>query len=188
MNRKNLLFVAGAGLIFLASCQSPKDQIVRKWQVENIEVPARDSMMKVQEKSIDTITVLDSNMAMFMGTNNLDSFKMLAKQQMAETKKQQDEQVKQMSMTFLKDGIMLQEGGGRTDSAKWVMSEDGKKVTLSPVTAQAGMPNSDQAFLVDKISSSNLRLKIEQPQGVVYINFKAAGEQKAEAKKEEEKK
>ena len=188
MNRKNLLFVAGAGLIFLASCQSPKDQIVRKWQVENVEVPAQDSMMKVREKSIDTITVLDSNMAMFMGTNNLDSFKMLAKQQMAESKKQQEEQVKQMSMTFLKDGIMLQEGGGRTDSAKWVLSEDGKKLMLSALNPPAGMPNRTDTFIVDKISGSNLRFKIEQPQGVVFINLKAAGEQKAEAKKEEEKK
>ena len=188
MNRKNLLFVAGASLIFLAACQSPKDQIVRKWQVEGIESATRDSMFKVQEKSIDTITVIDSNMAMFMGTTNVDSFKTMAKAKMAESKTEQENQMKQISMNFLKDGIMIQEGGGRADSLKWVLTEDGKQLLLSALNPPAGMPNRTDTLHVDKISASNLRFKVVNPQGNLFINLKAAGETKAEDKKAEEKK
>lgn len=187
MNRKNLLFAAGAGLIFLAACQSPKDQIVRKWQVEGIESPTRDSMFKVQEKSIDTITVVDSNMAMYLGTFNVDSVKMIAKKQMAESKLQQDKQVKEISMNFLKDGIMIQEGGGRTDSLKWVLTDD-KKLLLSALNPPAGMPNRTDTLIVDKISGTDLRFKVDNPQGQLFINLKAAGEKKADDKKAEEKK
>jgi hypothetical protein len=187
MTRKNILFVAGCCLFFLAACQSPKDQIARKWQVDSFENPTADSMMKVQEKSIDTMTVVDSSVAMYLGTFNLDSVKMIAKKQMQDFKQQQLEAVRQNSMNFLKDGIVIFEAGnGKADSGKWAMLD--KKLVLSPKTPQPGAPSQSDTFSIEKISGSELRLKRQQGENVMFINMKAAGEKKAEEKKTEEKK
>lgn len=187
MTRKNLLFVAGSCLLFLAACQSPKEQIVRKWQIDSFESPYRDSMMKVQEHSIDTITMVDSNMAMYAGTFNPDSFKMIIKKQMKDQKDEQEKMAKQITMNFLKDGIMIQEGGGRSDSMKYTMPDD-KTLELSPLNPPAGMPNKPEKLTIEKISSSEMRLKVGKEHQEMFISMKAAGEKKADEKKADEKK
>ncbi len=187
MTRKNLLFVAGCGLFFLAACQSPKDQLARKWQVDTVEDPFTDSMMKIQEKSIDTISVVDSNMAMYAGTFNLDSFKMIIKKQMNDQKEEKEKMAKQISMNFLKDGIMIQEGGGRSDSLKYSLTDDNKAVVLKAKTPPPGMPDRSDTLHVDKLSASELRFKVSQGPRSLFINLKPASEKKAEEKKEEKK-
>jgi hypothetical protein len=188
MTRKKLLFVAGCGLFFMAACQSPKDQLARKWQVDGLENPFRDSMMTIQEKSIDTISVIDSNMAMYAGTTNLDSFKMIIKKQIKEQKEEQEKMAKEITMDFQKDGIMIQEGGGRTDSLKYTFADDGKYVTLKAKTPPPGMPDRSDTLFVDKLSSSELRFRVSQGGGrPLFINMKPAGGKKAEEKKEEKK-
>lgn len=184
MTRKNLLFVAGCSLFFLAACQSPKDQLARKWQVDGIEDPFRDSMMTVQEKSIDTISVVDSNMAMYAGTFNVDSFKMIIKKQMNDQKEEQQKLAKQISMNFLKDGIMLQEGAGRSDSLKYTLTEDNKALVLQPKTPAPGMERKDTLH-IEKLSASELRLKVSEGPRSLYINLKPAENKKADEKKEE---
>lgn len=157
----------------MAACQSPKDQIVRKWQIDSFESPYRDSMMKVQEHSIDTITVVDSGMAMFAGTFNADSFKTIIKKQMKDQKEEQDKMAKQITMNFQKDGIMIQEGSGRTDSLKYTMPDE-KTLELSMMNPPAGMPNKPEKLMIEKISSSEMRLKAGKDNQIVYINLKAA--------------
>lgn len=187
MTRKNLLFVAGCGLFFLAACQSPKDQLARKWQVDGVEDPFRDSMMTVQEKSIDTITVVDSNMAMYAGTFNVDSFKTIIKKQMSDQKVEQEKMAKQISMNFQKDGTMIQEGAGRSDSLKYTLAEDNKFVILKAKTPPPGMPDRADTLHIEKLSSSELRFRVSQGPRNLFINLKPASEKKAEEKKEEKK-
>jgi len=188
MTRKNRLFVAGSCLLLLAACQSPKDQIVRKWQIDSFESPFRDSMAKVQEHSIDTITVVDSNMAMYVGTFNVDSFKMLLKKQIKQQKEEYEKAAKESTLTFTKDGFMInEEGSGRKDSLKYTLTDD-KKLVVTPVNAPAGMPNKPDTINIEKISASEMRFKVGKEKQIMYINLKAAGENKAAEKKAEEKK
>jgi hypothetical protein len=184
MTRKNILFAAGCSLIFLAACQSPKDQIVRKWQMDKIESPTADSMMKLREKAIDTMTTFDSSMVMYFHTTNLDSIKLLMKKEMQTYKEQQEASAKQGSMNFRKDGIIIFEGGGNADSLKWQLIEE-KKLVLSAIDPSKGPAQMD-TFIVDKLTSSDLRLKLEKGTNKVFFNLKPAGEKKAE--KAEEKK
>ncbi|WP_162902796.1 hypothetical protein [Taibaiella koreensis] len=189
MTRKNRLFVAGSCLLLLAACQSPKDQIVRKWQIDSFESPFRDSMLKVQEHSIDTITVVDSNMAMYVGTFNVDSFKMLLKKQIRQSKEDYEKAAKESRLTFTKDGYMINEEGsaGRKDSMKYTLTDD-KKLIVKPVNIPAGMPSKPDTINIEKISSSEMRFKVGKEKQVMYINLKPAGESKATEKKAEEKK
>lgn len=194
MNRKNLLLVAGGALLFMAACQSSTDQIVRKWQVTSMENPIEDSMIKVQEHSIDTISTLDSNMITYFGSSNLDSIKTVIKKNFKEnidnSKKQQEEFIKQLTMDFHKDSTLIQEGGGRADTLKYALDDKKKELTLSLKNAPAGMPNKPVVMKIEKLTSSELRLKVQQEgqSSGVYINLKPAAEKKAEEKKAEEKK
>jgi hypothetical protein len=189
MNRKNILFVAGCCLFFLASCQSSNDQIVRKWQVESVDNPSQDSMMNVQRKSIDTISTLDSAMIEYFQSTNLDSIKKEIQidfdKSMAERKKQFEEYVKQITMEFRSDSIMLQTVMGNSDSAKWFLA-DSKTIVLSPLNPMPGAPDSKDTFFIDKSSSNELRLKIAKAGSISYINMKAATESKS-AKEETQK-
>lgn len=183
MNRKNLLLAAGCGLLILASCQSSnKDQIVGKWQMVNVESPFMDSIMKAQEHAIDTISTLDSNMARMAGTNNLDSFKMMFKKQMQSQKEAMDEMVKNITMEFQKDGTMLQADGGRVDTLSYIVTTD-KKLKLALKNPPAGAPKDTTTLAIEKLSSSELRLKMGEGNQARYANLKAASEKKAEEKK-----
>jgi|SRR5690606_239922 len=168
MKLNSILLAAGCGLFFLASCQSPKDQIVRKWQVSSYSSPAADSMYQLQLEMYDTLSTVDSNMAMFFQTDNLDSIKAIGKRNLEEAKKQQDEMVKQITMEFRKDGYMVQEGQGRRDSIQYTVSD--KQILLT-------MPGQEvvaDTFRIEKISASDLRLKVGPEGDESYIDLKAA--------------
>lgn len=145
-------------------------------------------MMKVQEHNIDTITVVDSNMAMYVGTFNVDSFKMLIKKQIKEQREMQEKAAKESSLTFTKDGYMInQDGSGRKDSMKYTMTDD-KKLVMTAMNVPAGMPSKPETLAIEKITGSEMRFKVGKEKQVMYINLKAASESKAEEKKGEEKK
>lgn|GEM_PF-1061514 len=193
MTRKNIFFAAGCCLLFMAACQSPQDQIVRKWQVESVENPSEDSLIKVQEQSIDTITTLDSNMILYFGSTNVDSVKTAIKKTFKEnvenSKKQQAEFIKQVTMEFRKDSTMVQTVMGKSDTAKWYMEKDKKSIVLAPLHPMAGMPDRKDVYQIEKLTSSQLRFKVSQNNIHTYINLKAASdEKKADEKKAEEKK
>lgn len=188
MTRKNLLFVAGCSLFFLAACQSSKDQIVRKWQVESVDNPAEDSSILAQQKSIDTITTLDSSMITYFGSTNVDSIKSEIKKEFLKNveqgKKQRSEYLKQITMDFRSDSIMIQTAMGNSDTAKWYLAGD-KDIVLVPLRPIAGAPDRKDTFHIEKIGSSNLRLKITQSGMSSYINLIAATEKKAEKKEDD---
>ncbi len=168
MKLNTILLAAGCGLFFLASCQSPKDQIVRKWQVSSYSSPASDSLYQLQLNMYDTLTAVDSNMALFFQTYNLDSIKLIGKGKLEEAKKQQDDMVKEITMEFRKDGFMVQEGQGRKDSIKYDVKD--KLVLLT----MPGQEDITDTFHIEKISGSDLRLKVGNPGDEAFIDLKAA--------------
>jgi hypothetical protein len=198
MNRKNLLFAAGAGLILLASCQGGKNpNIAGKWQATAIEIPSQDSMMKAQMKmqtdQIDALTTVDSNMIKRFGTSDLATIKKLAKEEVAKQPEQTKEEMKkrtsEISFEIMGDGKAVSSFGGGKDSVKWYFGDDGKKLFLDPFEVKSENPmGGGQVMIFDVIyaGSDSLRLRVHQAVGQdVFLNFRPAkdGDKKAEAKK-----
>jgi len=171
MKLKTSLFLAsGSCLLFLAACQSPKGQLVKKWQVESFQNPMRDSMMKVQEHSIDTISQVDTNMAKFYRTSNLDSLKTILKKQIEDQKKMEADAAKQSAMEFFKDSTVVMYNGIHVDTAKWSLTDDNKKLTFAPLTPQG--PDQSATFDVLTLSDKKLELKINRGQSSMQINMR----------------
>ena len=89
---------------------------------------------------------------------------------------------KEVVMTFTKEGSMIQEAGGRADTALYTLTDD-KTITLKPKNAVPGMPDKPQIWHIEKISSSELKVKVDQEGHPIFINLKAASDKKAETKK-----
>lgn len=166
--KNNLILATGCCLLFLAACQSPKDQIVRKWQMESFDTPVMDSIMEVRKKSIDTMSTLDTNMAAFFGTQNLDSIKSILKAQMEEYKTQQNEVAKQGYIDFHKNGTAVFASGINVDSFKWELKGK-KQLLISPFKMDAnGHPDT---MVIENISAKGLRLKMTQGANSMFINL-----------------
>ncbi|MFA6058096.1 MAG: hypothetical protein WC756_07845 [Taibaiella sp.] len=199
MNRKNLLFVAGSCLLFLASCQGGKNpNIAGKWQATVIEVPTQDSMvkaqMKMQMEQIDALTTVDSGMIKRFGTADLETVKKMAKEEVSKQPDQMKEQMKEAAADFsfdlMKDGTAITFGKASSDTARWYFGDDGKKLLLDPFESKSknGGMQGQQVMIFDIIhaGSDSLRLRVHQPVGQdVFVNLRPA---KEGAKKAEEKK
>lgn len=162
----------------MASCQSSnKDIIVRKWQVESVDNPAQDSLFQLQLKSIDTISQMDSNMISYFNSSNLDSVKTAIKELMTKQKEEQTKQfndyVKDVSMEFRKDSIMIQAVNGMGDSAKWFLADE-KTIVIEPMPNSFMPADRKDTFHIDKANSKELRIKVMQGDNYSFINLKPA--------------
>ncbi len=132
------------------------------------------------------MTTFDSAMVMYFHTTNLDSIKLLMKKEMQNYKEQQEANAKQGSMNFRKDGIIIFEGGGNSDSMKWQLLEEKKLVLTAMDPAKA--PTQVDTFIVDKLTASDLRLKMEKGTNKVFFNLKPASEKKSRKNRESRRK
>jgi len=201
MNRKNLLFAAGAGLILLASCQGGQNNpnIKGKWQATAIDIPSQDSLMRAQMKmqtdQIDALTTVDSAMIKRFGTSDLETIKKMAKEEVAKQPEQTKEEMKRrtadISFELMDNGKALSSFGGPNskDSVRWYFGDEGKKLFLDPLEVKNENPmGGGQVMIFDVVyaGSDSLRLRVHQQVGQdVFLNFRPAkdGEKKAEEKK-----
>lgn len=169
--KNNLLLAAGCSLLLLASCQNSNTQIIGKWQVESFESPANDSMAQERLKAIDTITKVDSTMAAFLGTNNVDSIKALLKSQVEDYKEQQKDMAALTSLAFQKDSLAIFFSGPQSDTNRWsIVGKD--KLVLSPYSdAQRQAGAKDDTAIIESSSNGKLRLKINQGRNFMYANL-----------------
>lgn len=158
----------GICLLTMASCQSPKDQLTKKWQVVSFEDNHGDSMANAYLKSVDTITVVDTMMMLNFGTSNLDSIKSMMREDVDKEKEQREESAKMTSLNFKKNGYVEISNGANIDSAKWELID--KNVILS-ISDPSGTPRAD-TFTIENISSNKLKFKLEQANRKVYLNLR----------------
>lgn len=199
MNRKNLLFVAGSCLLFLASCQGGKNpNITGKWQATAIEAPGQDSIIKSQIKmqmeQIDALSSVDSNMIKRFGTSDLEAIKKMAKEEVNKQPEQMKEKMKEAAADFkfelMSDGTAITFSKEASDTANWYFADNGKKLMLDPFERKAkqGSMQGNQVMIFDIVhaGSDSLRLRFHQPVGEdVYVNLRPAkdGAKKADEKK-----
>jgi hypothetical protein len=166
--KNNLLLATGCCLLLLAACQSPKEQIAQKWQIESFEAPVMDSIMEARKHSIDTMTTIDTNMVAFFGTQDLDSIKTILKAQMDEYKTQQNEVAKQGYIDFHKNGTAIFASGINVDSLKWELKGK-KQLLLSPIKEKEGAH--PDTMTIENISAKKLRLKMTQGSNSMFVNL-----------------
>jgi hypothetical protein len=203
MIRKNLLFAAGAALLFMASCQNGNNpNIAGKWQASAIEFPTQDSIMKeqmkMQEQQIDALTEVDSNLAKQFGTNDLATIKTKAKEELAkqsgEMKKRMEEAASDFAFELMKDGKAVTFNEMGNDTATWYFADNGKKLILDPFEIKKENVNpmaQPQVMIFDVLhaSSDSLRLRFHQPVGQdVFINMRPSKGDSKKAETSEEKK
>ena len=166
----NLTLIVGIGLLSLASCQSPEEQIVKKWQVVSMENKHDDSMAQDYLKSIDTITSVDTMLAMNFGSFDLDTIKSRMKESVNADMEQRKESAKLLSLDFRKDGVVVFGNAGRMDSIKYEIV-DKKKLVFIPFPDQPeGKP--DTVFLIESISGSSLKFKMAEAPYDVFLNLR----------------
>ncbi|KAA5536673.1 hypothetical protein F0919_03100 [Taibaiella lutea] len=198
MNRKNILFAAGAGLLLLASCQGGNNpNIAGKWQATSIVAPTQDSMMqsqmKMQMDQIDALTTVDSGMINRFHTSDLETVKKMAKEEVAKQPEQMKQQMKEAAAEFsfelMKDGKAVTFSRGGSDTASWYLGDNGKKLFLDPFESKSTNPMGAQNVMIFDIihaGSDSLRLRVHQPVGNdVFVDLRPAkdSDKKTEAKK-----
>lgn len=170
--RNQLLLATGCSLIFLASCQSSKNQIIGKWQIDSFESPSMDSITQVRKKAIDTISHVDSSMASMLGTSNLDSIKKILKSHADDYKQQQKDASVLSSVSFLKNGDAVFHTGIQNDTSKWEIVGKNKLI-LSPSTeAQKKAGAKPDTAYIETISKEKIRLKLHQGKNLVFVNLR----------------
>lgn len=198
MNRKNILFAAGAGLLLLASCNGGNNpNIAGKWQASTIIAPSQDSMMnaqiKMQMDQIDALTTVDSGMINRFHTADLETVKKMAKEEVAKQPEQMKEQMKEAAKEFsfelMKDGKSVTYSRNGSDTGTWYFADNGKKLCLDPFEVKSSNPmgggQNVMIFDIVHAGSDSLRLRVHQPIGNdVFVDMRPA----KDGKKEETKK
>ncbi|MFT4062615.1 MAG: hypothetical protein QM642_09700 [Edaphocola sp.] len=192
MKRKNIVFVAGACLLFLAACQNGhKGALVGKWQATKLTMPQRDSMMQIQLKEelarIDTLGTVDTTMAKRYGTTDLNDFKTKAKaeinKQFEDSKGQMKKAAEDFKFELKSNGEAILINPNGTDTLNWYTADDGKKLFLDPFDRKSGNPAGPGQVLTFDIvhaSGDSLRLRVHQPIGQdVFVDLRPAKEDDA---------
>jgi|GEM_PF-1935022 len=169
--KTNLILVSGISLLSLASCQSPKEQIVKKWQVVSFEDNHGDSMANAYLKSIDTITTVDSMLAMNFGSFDLDTIKTRMKESVNKDRDQRKESAKMLSLNFRKDGVVEMSNASNVDSLKYEIL-DNKKIVFIPFEKAVAGAKADTVFQIEKISGNSLKFKMIQLPNEVFLNLR----------------
>lgn len=166
----NLTLIVGLGLLTFASCKSPKEQIVKKWQVVSMENKHDDSMAQAYLESIDTIKTVDTMMAMNFGSFNLDTIKSKMKESVNTEMEQRKESAKLLSLDFRKDGVVILGNAGRTDSVKYAITDKKKLVFIPFPDKKAG--KADTVFIIESISGNSLKFKMAEAPYEVFLNLR----------------
>lgn len=118
-------------ILTLSSCkQDKKDVIAKKWRASKLDNAQMEQMVKEQSDFIDTFgmhTDAATNQDLY-GVRNVDSVRTVMKQQLTEYKAMQESAVKNTWFDFRKNGKVILNFSGHTDSANWELEKDGTLV------------------------------------------------------------
>ena len=160
-----------AACLTLASCgkKSDSDLLVGKWRVVSQEDPQMTTMIEEQLRFIDTVgqnTTPEQNIAEY-GTNNMDSFKAMQREQIEAYKKEQDEYLKNITFEFRKNGTIIYNYGPNVDSAKWKVTDKG----LLEVDESQSKGQTAPKVMMDIVYVTDTALKLTFLQNNVSVIF-----------------
>lgn len=159
-----LLFL---GAISLTACkQKPEDLIVGRWKGAYFKNPSFDSLMAEQEKMLDTFgnATPPELIKERFGTANIDSIRMVQKQQIKMYKEQQVASFKESTFEFKSNGTAVIGAGMGNDSAAWSIEKE-KTLVLDEKKLKGAATQGPGAVMrvdIEKISKDSLTLKFAE--------------------------
>lgn len=163
--KKAILYLTLPAILLTAiGCgKSKKNMIAKKWQAAELNSPQMDQVIAEQELFIDTFgkntdpSLHDS----LYGTNNIDSLRQSLQMQVKDYKAMQEHSLKNTWFDFRKDGTVLMNFSGQTDSTKWYFDDKDELVL-------------DEMKL--KGTGDKIRLVVEQlEENVLKLQFNEGG-------------
>lgn len=161
------------GLLSACGTQDKKAILTGKWQAVSLENAQLDSLMTEQTHFLDTFgmnTTAEQNLAMY-GFTNIDSAREVLKNEMTEYIAMQDHAVKNTWFDFRKDGMVIMNFSGQSDSTKWHIDDEGKLVLDEPAQEdEMGKISMDILSLTDTM----LKLQMTEQGMSSIVIFKPA--------------
>lgn len=173
MNKTLLSGFVVLSLLTACSTQDKKTMITGKWQAVSLENAQLDSLMAEQNRFLDTFgkgTTDAQNMEMY-GFTNVDSARVLLKNEMSEYMAMQDHAVKNTWFEFRKDGLVIMNFSGQMDTTKWQINDEGKLVLEEPA-GEDEMGNMSMDIL--SLSDTVLKLQMTEQGMSSTVIFKPA--------------
>lgn len=126
---KKTLLGCAVMLIALGSCSTndKKTMITGKWQAVSLDNPHLVKLMDEQKQFLDTFgknNTAEQNIEIY-GFSNIDSAREANTIEMEEYMALQEDAVKNTWFEFRKDGMVIMNFSGQTDSTKWHIDDQG---------------------------------------------------------------
>lgn len=126
MKKLTLYFLLPALIFGAEACKkSKKDLLSKKWQATSLSSPQMDRVIAEQEHFIDTFGI-NTDPGMYdslYGTRNIDSLRISLQSQLKDYKAMQEHALKNTWFDFRKDGTVVMNFSGQSDSTKWYFDD-----------------------------------------------------------------
>lgn len=153
--------------LFVTACNNKQNMLCKKWQTIKLYNPKMEQLIAQTKADIDTIGNTD---AAIKESVNVDSFRMMMKQQLDNDMAQQAADLKNTVYEFNKGGIAYLRNGAMVDSAKWSIEKDNTLRLDEP--ALTGMGDV-QLFYIKKLDEKNLELMMVLFEDTSVMSFAA---------------
>lgn len=157
--------------IAVVSCtQSNNDKLARKWKAVSVENPALDSMVRDREIFIDTFGKNNDEATneKVYGFKNLDSVRESLRAEWKDMRDMQKHAVENTWFDFKKNGMVVMNFSGQTDSSKWTINKDGSLQLEEPKTK----PNAVSIKMdIVQLTDTSLKLRYNDNGGTSTVSF-----------------
>ena len=167
--KKIIVLISVTTLLY--SCKQTKEEMLaKKWRGVSVSNPNLDSMVAEKEVFIDTFgrnTDAETNEKIY-GFKNVDSMRESLKAEWKDVRDMQKHAVENTWFDFRKNGTVVMNFSGQTDSSKWAFTKDGGLELAQPKTqANAVSIKMDIVTLTDTV----LKLRYNDKGGTSTVTF-----------------
>lgn len=168
---KSLIALLSCSLLLFSCKQDKKSMIMKKWIAVSLENPQLDAMIKEQQTFLDTFgkNTTDKQNDSLYGVHNIDSMRESLQLQLNDFKSMQEHSVKNTWFQFQKNGIVIMNFSGETDSTKWYFDEEDNLMLDEMELKGAG---SKLKMEVVQLADTILKLKLNEEGAASMVTFR----------------
>lgn len=169
------VYLAAACCIIMVGCKpSKQEMITKKWQATAVQSAELDKQIADSRVFFDTVgksTDAETNEILY-GARNMDSLRVLLKQQLDSFLTMQEVTVQNTWIHFLKDSLVVTSFNTEPDTVKWYFDEDGNLMLDEMEQKGAG---SRIKMEVVKLEETSLQLRFNENGFSSLATFRPAG-------------